>query len=923
MKKVAISVAIVISVLLIATLALPLLFKDRIVAEIKKVANEHLLAKVDFGDFDLTIIRSFPDLTLCMNDLSVTGIEQFEGDTLLYAGELSVRLDLMSVIRGGNIRIATVGLNKGLVNLLVQKDGKANWDITKPAPSGVTAPASSFDVSLKSYQLDQCEIRYLDESAGIRVLMKRVMHSGSGNFSEDLFTLSTTSSIERINVWYHGIKYLSEVQAALLADLEMDMQRSKYTFKKNELKLNDLSIGFNGYVAMPDDAVEMDVKFVSGSNDFRSFISLIPAIYHHQFSDLNSSGTLAFNGFVKGIYGETSMPGYGVKLAIKNGMFQYSGLPAAVKNVQVDLDVNNPDGIPDHTIINLRQLHAEIGNDPFDAHLFVSTPVSDAHFNGAAKGKINLDNISKIVPLEKGVSLSGLLLADLTVKGRMSSIERKRFEELTAAGNLSLTDAKYAAPGYTNGISVNRFVLNFNPRHVALSQCDLKIGHSDLRAIGTLDNLPAYYFRDEPLKGTLSIRLNLLDLNELLPSAAPAQQAETASASTTIAAVEIPSHVDFDLAASITKLLYEDLMIQDLEGKVRMHDAMLEMEGLSFNTLGGSVNMNGSYASTQPDQPAITYKLSVKNADIAQSVKAFEMLKSMAPIAERCSGKVSADFTIKGRLDAQMNPVLNTLTGSGALKTGNVLLTNFEPVSKIADALKMPQYKQLALDDVSIFFSFRDGRVAIEPFQANLSGSKATIAGSHGFDQTINYTINLSIPKAQLGTQAMGVMNGLMTGAGKVTGSSYTLPDPVDVKILIGGTVTKPVVKTGLKDAALSIAETVQEEVKAVVEEKIDEEKAEARAQADKLISDAEQQAKVLHDAAVVNAAKLSKEGYAAADNLIAQAKDPISKAAAKVAADKLKKETDAKAAQLIRSADEQGQKLIDEAKRQSEELLK
>lgn len=923
MKKVILSVAIIISMLVIATLALPLLFKDRIVAEIKKVANEQLLAKVDFGDFDLTIFRSFPDLTLCMNDLSVVGIEQFEGDTLLYAGELSVRLDLMSVIRGGSMRIVSVGLNKGLVNLLVQKDGKANWDITKPAPSAGTAPVSSFDVSLKSYKLDQCEIRYLDESAGMRVFMKELMHSGSGNFSESLFTLSTTSSIERVNIWYHGIKYLSEVQAELLADLEMDMQKSKYTFKENQLKLNDLSIGFDGFVAIPDEAVEMDVEFVSGSNTFSSFISLIPAIYHHQFNDLKSSGTLAFNGFVKGVYSETSMPGYGVKLAIKNGMFQYPSLPAAVKNVQVDLDVNNPDGIPDHTIFNLRQLHAEIGNDPFDAHLLVSTPVSDAHFNGAAKGKINLGNISKIVPLEKGVSISGLLLADLTAQGRMSSIEKKRYEEMTAAGSLSLTDAKYAAPGYPNGISVNRLVLNFNPRQVALSQCDLKIGNSDLRANGTLDNLPAYYFRDEPLKGTLSIRSGLLDLNELLPSSAPVQHAETASASTAITAVEIPSHVDFDLTASITKLLYEDLIIQDLEGKVRMHDAMLEMEGISFNTLGGSVKMNGSYASTQPDQPAITYKLSVKNADIQLSVKAFEMLKAMAPIAERCSGRISADFTINGRLDAQMNPVLNTLTGSGSLKTGNVVLTNFEPVSQMADVLKMPQYKQLSLNDVSLIFSFRDGRVAMEPFQANLSGSKATIKGSHGFDQTINYTVNLSIPKAQLGTQAIGVMNGMLTSAGKVSGSSYTIPDPVDVKILIGGTVTKPVVKTGLKDAALSIAETVQEEVKAVVEEKIEEGKAEAKAQADKLISDAEQQAKVLHDAAVVNAEKLSKEGYATADNLIAQAKDPISKAAARVAADKLKKETDAKAALLIKSADEQGQKLIDEAKRQSEELLK
>ena len=95
-----------------------------------------------------------------------------------------------------------------------------------------------------------------------------------------------------------------------------------------------------------------------------------------------------------------------------------------------------------------------------------------------------------------------------------------------------------------------------------------------------------------------------------------------------------------------------------------------------------------------------------------------------------------------------------------------------------------------------------------------------------------------------------------------------------------------------------------------------------AKAEADKLILEAEKQAKLLHDAAVLNADKLTKEGYAAADKLIAQAKDPISKPAAKVAADKMKKETDAQAAQLIKAADDQGKKLIDDAKKQSAALL-
>lgn len=50
-------------------------------------------------------------------------------------------------------------------------------------------------------------------------------------------------------------------------------------------------------------------------------------------------------------------------------MFQYPTLPVGVNNVNVDLTINNPDGIPDHTAIDLNRMHVELGREPFDAKL--------------------------------------------------------------------------------------------------------------------------------------------------------------------------------------------------------------------------------------------------------------------------------------------------------------------------------------------------------------------------------------------------------------------------------------------------------------------------------------------------------------------------------------------------------------------------
>ncbi len=923
MKKVFISVGIVFLLLLVGIVAGPVIYKDKIVALIKKATNEQVNAQVNFGEFELTLLRNFPNLTICINDLSIVGTQQFEGDTLTYAKEFAISFDLMSVVSGDKIKVKSIKADQALINLLVLKDGKVNWDILKPSPDspGESTPAN-FHITLNSYELTNSEIRYDDQSGSMRVTMQEVNHKGDGDFTQDLFTLSTVTTIGKTNLWYGGIRYLYNVKNTLTADLEMDMRNSKYTFKQNQLMLNDLALAFDGYIAMPGNDILMDIRFKSGTNTFASFVSLIPAIYYHDFKQLKSSGSLTFEGLVKGTYNENEIPGYTIQLAIQDGMFKYPSLPDALKNVQVDLTVKNPDGIPDHTIINLKRLHVEMGNDPFDAHMYVSTPVSDANIDAAAKGKINLGNLQHIIPLEKGTQLSGTLLADVTTKGRMSSIEKKQYDDFEAAGSFSISGMAYKSSSFSQGLTIHQLLLTFNPQNVTLSKCELKTGSSDLKANGTFDNFLAYLFKDETLKGTLTTYSNQVNINELMGSSPITSQATATTDTQSNTVVEIPANIDFNLTSTIGKVIYDDLQLQNLQGSIGMQKEVLKMNGLTFNTLGGSVKMNGLYSSANPKEPEFDYSLAVSNIDIQQAAKTLETLQKMAPVTERCAGSVSATFAVTGSLDNQMQPLLNTLSGGGTLETGKVVLSNFEPISKMADVLKMPQYKQLALNNVNLSFKFKDGRVAIAPFETTLAGTKAKIEGSNGFDQTIDYTVNLSIPQSQMGPQASSVMNNLVASANKTAGTSLSIPDPVNVKVLIGGTVTNPVIKTGLKDAAMSITETVKEEAQAIVEEKVEEGKQMAKAEAEKLILEAEKQAKLLHDAAVVNADKLTKEGYAAADKLIAQAKDPISKAAAKVAADKMKKETDAQAAQLIKAADDQGKKLIDDARKQSEALL-
>ena len=142
MKKILLILGIVIALLLGAAVVLPIIYKDKIIALVKDEANKNLNAKINFGDFGLSIISSFPDFRICMEDLSVAGINEFEGDTLAFIKELNLDVDIMSVINGEEIGINAIIINAPKIYAHVLKDGKANWDITKPSEDTATAAPS-------------------------------------------------------------------------------------------------------------------------------------------------------------------------------------------------------------------------------------------------------------------------------------------------------------------------------------------------------------------------------------------------------------------------------------------------------------------------------------------------------------------------------------------------------------------------------------------------------------------------------------------------------------------------------------------------------------------------------------------------------------------------------------------------------------
>ena len=445
MKKILKYTGISLLVLIVLAVLLPIIFKGKIVTMVKKEINNSLLARVEFSDIDISLLRHFPKLSVALENVSVVGINEFSGDTLLSAKKIDAALHFWSAVRSEQMKIYGVYLESPRIRALVIKSGKANWEITKSDTSAIPAQEAGFNIKLDEYKINNGYVFYRDEAAGMEAEIAGLNHEGHGDLTQNVFTLATKTSAATVRYIYGGIPYLSSAKVSIDADLKIDAKTSRYNFQNAVIKVNDLKLKTDGFIQLSNDSTySMDVRFDAPSNQFKDFLSLVPAVYKNDFSKLKTSGTAGLKGFVKGVYSPQQLPAYDITLQVKDGLFQYPDLPQPVKNIQVLAEFSNADGRLDNTVVAIRKAHLEMGDEPFDIRLLFKNPETSKYIDAVVKGTLNLANVGKFVKLEAGTALSGMVQADAFAKGTLATLQQGggTFE---AGGFFNIQNLNYAA----------------------------------------------------------------------------------------------------------------------------------------------------------------------------------------------------------------------------------------------------------------------------------------------------------------------------------------------------------------------------------------------------------------------------------------------------------------------------------------------
>lgn len=803
LKKILKIVGIVLLLLTIFLIAIPYFFKDQIKAKITEAINEKVDAKVSFADADLSLLKNFPKATVTLDKLLIINKAPFEGDTLVSLGELNLKMSIKELFKGKEEAMEIEGITSknGFINIIFNKDGIGNFDIALKdnKPKEDNSKSDPMLLKIQKYQIENFKFQYFDEGSQMRMVIDSLNHEGAGDFSGSKLDLDTKSTA-KVSFDMGKINYMKNVALSLDAVLGIDLEKSKYTFKENKALINQLPLEFDGFIQMAEAGQVYDIKFKTPTSSFKNFLGLIPAAYSSSLEGVKTTGDFTVNGFAKGTLTDTTIPKFNIAIASNNGSFQYPNLPKAVQSIVIDTKIVNETGLMNDTYVNLDKLSFRIDQDVFDAKANIKNISTNALIDAALKGTINLANLSKAYPIKMDKPLTGVLKANVTTKFDMASVEKSQYQNINNAGTIGLTGFNYD-DGNGKKMTISNALVQFNPSQVNLKQFNAKTGKSDLSVTGVLENFYGFLFRKQELKGNFNLSSNQLAVSDFMTTS-------TAPASTTTATTEaketkapkkeeplkIPSFLNCTLTAKANTVLYDNLTLKAVSGKMIIKDEKVTLENVKTSIFGGTIGAKGS-VSTKGKTPVFDMDLNLNQVDIQQSFTQLDMLKKIAPIAGIVNGKINTAIKLNGNLDAnEMTPDLKTISGDliGQLLSTTINSNNSTLLKALTSNLKFIDLNKVNLNDIKAALTFKDGKVSIKPFDIKYQDIKATIGGTHGFDQSMDYNIKFNVPAKYLGKEANAFIS-------KMSPADAAKFESIPVNALMTGNFSNPKISTDMK----------------------------------------------------------------------------------------------------------------------------
>ncbi|MBM7420299.1 MULTISPECIES: AsmA-like C-terminal region-containing protein [Chryseobacterium] len=469
--------------------------------------------------------------------------------------------------------------------------------------------------------------------------------------------------------------------------------------------------------------------------------------------DIDARGLMDTNIKANGIFSldKKLFPKTNGYLNLKNGWLKTKYYPNPIQNINIVANIINTDGTFKSLGVKLDPFKFDFEGNP----VFVNADLQnfeDVLYKVRAKGTLNVGRIYKVFA-KKGLDVSGLIMADLSLNGRQSYATTGQYSRLDNRGNLILKNIKATTAYLPKSFYIKEGNFEFENEKMWFRKFFANYGKSDFALNGYLLNTINYFIER---KGTLHGKFKLKSRYILIDEFMALKDGDNSKKSIEVdyAKVEnpkssgvviIPKNLDVSLEADAKNVEFKGLNLNNLFGLASVNKGEVFLKNTSFDVVGSRMKIDARYQDESPLTANYDIALNVLDFDVQRAYNEIDMVREMATAAKNVKGIVSLDYKLKGDFDKNMTPIYPSLEGGGVVNLRDVEVKNLKMLSAVGDNIGAKAFNNPDMKGVNIETHIKNNLIHVDKFTFKVSILRPTISGTTSFNGLLDLRVRVGI----------------------------------------------------------------------------------------------------------------------------------------------------------------------------------
>lgn len=439
------------------------------------------------------------------------------------------------------------------------------------------------------------------------------------------------------------------------------------------------------------------------------------------------------------------MPVTTVKLRLDNGMVKTGNLPESIRNIHIDATIINTTASLKTMTVNIQPISFSFAGQPFFLKADLKN-FDNLRYNVYSRGSIDIGKIYKVFA-KRGYDVSGKVYTNFSLKGLQSDALAGNYARLNNKGTMQLDNIQLSSELFPFPLVIKDGLFRFDQDKMWFEKFDAAYQHSNFILNGYLNNVIGYATgENQPLKGNFSLSSKSIRGDEFMFFADSSASGTKSASTANTGVVMIPDNVDLYFNASVDKLLFKGMNIDQIHGGMHVHRDTLELDSLQFDIIGAPVAMTAKYTSHTPTMASFNYHISAKNFDIKKAYAEIPFVREMMSSAKGAEGIIGLDYQLSGKLDKDMHPELKSLKGSGVLSVRKVKIKGFKLFNAVSKSTGKSSIVDPDISNINIKSKIANNIMTIERTKLKVAGFRPRFEGQIGLDGRLNLQARLGLP---------------------------------------------------------------------------------------------------------------------------------------------------------------------------------